>query len=276
MNDDLRTLLNDVAQGRIAPAAAAQLIDDLPPAAPDEAPARPSEPSQPAAPQRPTEAAEGPVQLVRVTSSARPVRLVGDPTVDTVTVDGPHVVRREGSTLRIDAAPLAGDAAPGSYRYERKSGLSRWLGQATLVGVRLTVRVNPDLAVEAEVTAGSLELLALRGPIDFSVTAGSVRATDCTGPFNGAVRAGSARLDVRPTAGRSLVRVESGSVELRLQPGSDVRVTGRADLGEIKVTSAAGHNQILNGGDLQDVVLGAGSAVFELQVAMGSAKVRLP
>lgn len=215
---------------------------------------------------------------MRITASARPVRLVGDHTVDTVAVDGPHSVRREGGTIRVDATPLGGTASdvPGSYRYERKTGFSRWLGQSSLVGVPLTVRVHPSLAADAEVMAGSLEIVGMSGPVTFSVTAGTVRAQDCTGPFTGSVRAGSARLEIRPTAGHSLVRVESGSLDLRLQPGSDVRVTGRVDLGEIKVRAADGTQRIINREELKDVVVGAGTGTFELEVAMGSAKVRLP
>lgn len=269
MTDDLRALLNDVAQGRIAPAQAAQLIDDLP----ADAPPAPAASRSPDAKAGDTD----PVELVRITASARPVRLVGDHTVASVTVDGPHSVRREGNTLRVDAAPVGGATARGGgYQYERKTGFSRWLSQSTLVGVPLTVRVNPDLAADVEVMAGSLQVVGMHGPVAFSVTAGTLQAHDCTGPFNGSVRAGSARLEVRPTAGQSSVRVESGSVDLRLQPGSDVRVTGRADLGEIKVKTADGMTRVINGESLPAVVLGAGTATFDLQVVMGSAKVLLP
>jgi hypothetical protein len=333
MTDDLRALLESVAEGRIAPGRAAQLIDELPseslteaptetltetpaetpsravaaavaevaelaeaPAASAEsaaptaptgptAPAGPAGPTGPTAPSAPaaagpppTDTADSGVERVRITASARPVRLVGDHTVDTVAVDGPHSVRREGGTIRVDATPLGGTAADvaGSYRYERKTGFSRWLGQSSLVGVPLTVRVHPSLAAEAEVMAGSLEIVGMSGPVTFSVTAGTVRARDCAGPFTGSVRAGSARLEIRPTAGHSLVRVESGSLDLRLLPGSDVRVTGRVDLGEIKVWAADGTQRIANREELKDIVVGAGSGTFELEVAMGSAKVRLP
>jgi hypothetical protein len=48
------------------------------------------------------------------------------------------------------------------------------------------------------------------------------------------VRAGGAKLDVRPVSGASRIRVESGGVDVRLQPGSDVRLRARAELGEVK------------------------------------------
>ena len=283
MTQDLRSLLTDVAEGRLTPDSAAALIDQLPTGAPADRAADASTISFTKA--TPTES----VTHVRITGSGRPVRVVADPTVATVTVEGPHAVRRDGATLHVDAAPLgsgalggagtaggSADSSAGSYTYGRKTGLSKWLAQSTLVGVPLTVRVHPDLATDVEVMAGSLELVGLRGAVGFSVTAGSVRATDCSGPFTGSIRAGSAKFEVRPITGRSTVRVETGSVDLRLLPGSDVRITGRADLGEIKVHAGDGTTRVNPGGGLGDVVVGAGTATLDLQVAMGSAKVWLP
>jgi hypothetical protein len=330
MTKDLRAILTEVAEGRLAPSEAAERLAELPPDPQTPADARPDSHTESRSdtrsdtggdtrsdirtdtqtdtqtdthtdthtdPARGAETDKGRVTLVRITASARPVRLVGDSTVATVTVDGPHSVRRDGATLRVEAGSPVGAAAAaraGSYSYERKTGLSRWLSQATLLGVPLTVRIHPDLAADAEVMAGSLELVGLRGPVSFSVTAGSVRSQDCSGPFTGVVRAGSARLEVCPTSGHSSVRIESGSVVLTLRPGSDVRVTGRTDLGEFKVSgpdgaarvpsgdgaarvpSGDGAARVPSGDGGHEVVVGAGTATFELDVAMGSAKVRLP
>src|SRR2546421_292858 len=82
-----------------------------------------------------------------------------DPGVATLSVDGPHSVRREGGTLRVEVpvTPTSG-TDPGSYTYERKTGFSRWISQATLMGVPLSLRVNPDLALEVEVMAGSVDV----------------------------------------------------------------------------------------------------------------------
>jgi len=218
------------------------------------------------------------VERIRVTASARPVRIIGDPTVATATVEGPHRVTVEGPVLRVEAgsnAPGTGWGS-GSYSYERKTGLSRWLAQATSVGVPMTVRMNPALVADVEVLAGSLEIAALTGPVEFSVTAGSLRLHDCTGAVNGVVRAGTAVLQVQPTAGASSVRLESGSVDLRLMEGSDVRVSGHADLGEFKVRNGDGSMWLHKIDHLPEQVLGAGAATFELAISMGSAKVRLP
>src|SRR6185369_6367663 len=115
----------------------------------------------------PTATGEQAVSRVRVQASGRPVRVVADPTVATVTVEGPHNVRRDGTTLVVDA-PVAGASDPeGSYRYERKTGLARWISQATLVGIPLTLRVNPDLELDLEVLAGSLAVSGSHGPLRF-------------------------------------------------------------------------------------------------------------
>jgi hypothetical protein len=268
MTDDLRSLLTEVAAGRLDPSRAVEMIDELPAEPTDPTPAPPAGELRP----------EG-IERVRVTASTRPVRIIGDHSVATVTVDGPNSVVRDGSTLRVEAGgSTAGSqpGQPGAYAYEHKSGLSRWLAAAGTVGVPLTVRMNPALLVDVEVMAGSLEVVGIAGPVTFSLTAGSLRLHDCTGTVNGVVRAGSAVLQVRPTAGASVVRVESGSVDVRLLPGSDVLVSGRADLGEFKVRGADGALKVQKTDRLTDIVLGSGTATLDIQIAMGSAKVRLP
>jgi hypothetical protein len=211
-----------------------------------------------------------------VQTSARPVRIYADPAVDTLVVDGPHDVHREGDTLRVVAPPGDQRRPDGSYRYEPRSAWSRWMQQAQLVGVPLTVRVNPSLEVEAEVLAGSLDVRGLRGALGFTVTAGSLRVEDCAGPLRGAVRAGGAKIEARPTSGESSVRVESGSVVLRLLRGSDVRVRARAELGEVRfdgVSAGGKFGDDLSGDRVHERVVGNGTATFDLDVTMGSAKV---
>ena len=296
MTDALKALLAEVAEGRLDPSEAARRLSELdspgstdadpwaaataadagtePPSPPGE-PTAPTEPAEPAEPAAPRPSADGPVEKVLVQASARPVRVVADPTVATVTVEGPHTVRREGGTIRVEVPVTPSADTPGAYSYERKTGFSRWISQATLVGVPLSLRVNPDLALEIEVMAGSVDIVGMRAPLAFSVTAGSVRASDCSGPFTGTIRAGSAKLDIRPVTGASHVRIESGSVELRLQSGSDVRLRTRAELGEVKIKNADGTStRVVDREGTHEVVVGAGTATLDLDVVMGSVKVR--
>ncbi|MFI5098998.1 MAG: hypothetical protein ACHQE5_00540, partial [Actinomycetes bacterium] len=250
-------------------------------------PAAPTEPAGPAeapglagpapAQAEGTGASDAPVERVLVQASARPVRVIADRSVATVTVDGPHVVRREGGTVRVEVPVLATGDAPGSYRYERKTGFSRWISQATYLGVPLTLRVNPELAIEVEVMAGSVDVDGMRGPLTFSVTAGSLKVVDCTGPFSGTIRAGSAKLDIRPVAGSSRIRIESGSLELRLQSGSDVRLRTSTELGEVKIKNGEGTlTRVVDRDGSHELVLGEGAASMDVDVVMGSVKVRTP
>jgi hypothetical protein len=355
MTNDLRALLSDVAEGKVAPSEAAKLIDGLTDAdRPDEAgdawgagdvwrgataaggPAPTEDPAArghlgrpgdaesasghpgPAAGSRPGGQAgaqpggqaagrpgPGPTPGVRIVdpgtgtrpppdgsddhvdrvviqASARPLRVVADHSVDLISAEGPHTIRREGGVIRVEAGSqgAAGQSPQaGSYQFERRpTGLSRWLSQASIVGVPLVVRVNPAMRVEVEMMAGTVDLMGLQGPFAFSVTAGSVRTNDCAGPFTGSVRAGSAKLEVRPTSGASAIRVESGSVDLRVLSGSDVRIRARAELGEVKVKGPDGTGRAMNPGgeSVQEFVVGNGAATLEVDAVMGSIKVRVP
>jgi hypothetical protein len=280
MTDELRTLLTDVAEGRVAPEEAARRLSS--PSGGAEAPSTattddaesPHATAGPDQTARPSATLPQPaVRLVRVQSSARPVRVYADPAVDTLVVDGPHDVLRDGDTLRVVAPPSDQAPGDGSFRYEARSAWSRWLQHAQMVGVPLTVRVNPALAVEADVMAGSLDVQGLRGTFGFTVTAGSLKVEDCSGPLRGQIRAGSARIEARPTFGESSVRLESGSLVLRLLRGSDVRVRTRCELGEIKFDGVTRGGTT---GEGQERVVGDGTATFDLDVTMGSAKVTTP
>ncbi len=266
MDNDLRALLIEVAEGRLDPSDAEVQLDSNPTAPLEAGGDRPPRPAHPD---------PGPTRKVVVQASARPIHVVADHLVSTVSVDGPHSLRADGDTMVVDAGP-APQGQGGTYSFERRGGFARWFGQASALGVPVTVRVNPELAVHVELAAGALDVVGLRGPLTFSVAAGTIKVRECEGTLNGVIRAGSAKLDVRPVAGQYAVRVESGSVDLRLQPGSDVRLRARVELGEVRVKSADGRTTALGGEGGRETVVGAGTAMFDLDVVMGSAKVRTP
>ena len=94
-----------------------------------------------------------------------------------------------------------------------------------------------------------------------------------TGPIDLLVQAGSVELAMVPTSGRSRVRCESGSLKLRLGPGSDVRVATDVSLGKVAVTPsslAPGTDK-----DRREFVVGRGAAQMDLSVVMGSATVEV-
>jgi hypothetical protein len=250
MTDQIRSLLEDVAAGRIDPAEAARLLDNL---RTEGAPPQPEgEAGPPAVPD---------VTRLVVRGLSRSVHLIGDPTVTTVSVDGQHVVRREGGTLVISGEI---DRFPGDEAFSLISS-GRWR-ELLPRHQSLTVRARPDLPVEVEVTAGSLTSEGLRALERVRVTAGSAKIKEATEPVDVLVQAGSVDLNLLATHGSSRLRCESGSVKLRLAKGSDVRVSTDVQLGKLTV-----HPPRFARGD--EVQVGSGTATLTLEVVMGSALV---
>jgi hypothetical protein len=251
MTDTIRTLLEDVAAGRVDPAEAARRLDEL----------RTEDRG------RQAEGAVGPpavpeVARLVVRGLSRSVHLIADPTVTTVSVDGPHSVHRDGSTLVVSGEVER--LFPGDEAFSLLSS-GRW--RELLPRTQsMTVRARPDLPVEVEVTAGSLTSEDMRALQRVRVTAGSAKVKGATEPIDVLVQAGSVDLTLQPTHGSSRVRCESGSVKLRLAKGSDVRLTTDVQLGKLTV-----HPPTFARGD--EVLVGTGTATLSLEVVMGSALV---
>jgi hypothetical protein len=280
---DLEQLLKDVAEGRVSPDTAARLLDD--PAAPAQGPAPSpagpgaiahddrSDPGTPLDRWAAPDPAGAPERLV-LRVSARGVRLIADPSVATVHVEGgPHRVRQEGAIVRVEAdtIPPEGDD-DGFSLTDGPSQWRRWLNRRGVAN-NLVVRANPALPVEAAVDAGALDITGWRAPMTFSVNAGAVRASDCHGLVDGTVRAGSAKLEVLLPAGHSRLHAEAGSVELRLLKGSDVTIKAQAELGAIAIADNLGGAKVAGSGKAECVV-GDGTGSLDLTVTMGSAKVK--
>lgn len=259
-----RQILEDVAAGRLDPTEAARLLDeadsaesqgDHPGDATAEEPAPPSVPA---------------INRVEVRATSRRVRLIGDPSVREFAVDGPHQVRRDGSTLHItgDTQPMPTDdtfvlITGGRFR-EAAERVQRGLGQ----NIGLTVRVRPDLAVGAEVIAGSLHVEGLRNLDHVRATAASLRVQDAETPIDVLVQAGSAQLATRQTRGRSRIRCESGSLTLRLLDGTDARVRHDVQLGKFTTQPEQRTDR--------DIVVGTGAAEIDIEVVMGAVTVVTP
>jgi hypothetical protein len=263
-----REILEAVAAGRLSPEEAAARLEegaDRPPAAAPDAPAEgASGDAGPRGAEPP--GAGGGVQRVRITASARPVRILADPGVREAEVDGHHRVRREESTLVISGI----DAMESGFSFGgRRRSYHDWRELTDLNEWRrftqpLVVRVNPDLAVTAELSAGTLTVLGMRGPIEASLAAGSARLQDVTGPLDLTVRAGSVRIQGRLAAGASRVSCDAGSVVVRLDRGSSVRVRSFVELGRVRVHGPHGES------GSSDVVVGSGEGLLEIDATMAS------
>jgi hypothetical protein len=285
----LRALLDDVAAGRISPAQAGERLVQYSSSPPEHGTtgaadtatgdvwAEVSDPteSSPADEQKQSRAAEAPgkepvvasARRVVIRAVGRRVRLIGEPSVTTVSVDGPHVIRRDGDTVSVTSEGELGASLDGFTLMRSRSFEDI---RDSFLGLRreLAVRVNPSLEVEVEVTAGGLTVERVPNLTQVRVTAGSAKLVDSDGPLDLLVQAGSARVEMSPTKGKSRLRVESGSLDVRLGDRADVRVRTDAQLGKV-VWHGSQHQ-----GSAEEVTVGSGGSLLDLEVVMGSAQVR--
>jgi hypothetical protein len=205
------------------------------------------------------------VQKVMIQAIGRRVRLIGEPAVTGVAVDGPHLIKRDGDTLIVSSDGDMGVSIDGlsMLRTRTVGDLRSHLGG---FAKELSVRVNPRLRVEVEVTGGSVTAERVPALNRVRVTAGTARVSDVDGPIDLLVQAGSANLDAQLTKGRSRVRVESGSANVQLRRGSDVRVHSDAQLGRVTWVGAVN-------GPSTDVEIGQGRATLDVEVLMGAAQI---
>lgn len=207
------------------------------------------------------------VERISVRAVGRRVRIVGESSIATVSADGPHVLRRNGSTLEISSDGEIGSSIDG---FQLLRGAPRSLEdfRALGLGKELFLRVNPDIVVDVEVTAGSLNTERVPNLGKVRVTAGGAKLLDVEQVADALVQAGQATIKGTITKGRSRVRAESGSLSIHLGDDSNVTIKGEAQLG--KVSWSGGHT---GAGD--EVVMGNGNARLDVEVVMGHAQVRV-
>ncbi|WP_020385519.1 hypothetical protein [Kribbella catacumbae] len=203
------------------------------------------------------------VRRVTIRAIGRRVRLIGEPAVTGVAVDGPHVIKRDGDTLAINSEGDMGVSIDGLSMLRNPTDLKSHVNG---FAKELSIRVNPLLQVEIEVTGGSVIAERLPGLSRVRVTAGTAKVTDVDGPIDLLVQAGTATLDAQITKGRSRVRVESGSASVTLRRGSDVRVHTESQLGRVTWAGAVS-------GQSKDVEIGRGRAALDVEVLVGTAQI---
>jgi hypothetical protein len=218
-------------------------------------------------PVRPKPVNTGGVERISVRAIGRRVRIIGETSVATLSADGPHILRRNGSVLEVSSDGELGASLDG---FSILRGATRSLDDFRSLGLgkELFLRVNPDVIVDVEVTAGSLNTERVPHLGKVRVTAGAARLLDVAEINDALVQAGQATIKGTIKSGRNRIRVESGSLSITLNDDSDVTVTGEAQLGKISWTG--GHN---GAGD--EVVMGNGSAKLEIEAVMAHAVVRV-
>ncbi len=231
---DRREILNRVAAGTMSPEEAAAQLDSI----------NHGEDDQQA------------IHGVRIVKRLGTVEIIGDPAVRDAVAEGRHRARIDGDLMIIEGE--TGDE-PGSF-------ITRtWLGfPEHMSGDRLVVKVNPSLAIDLHVQAGSARVRGVDGPIRADVQAGSATIDGFSNPLNLTVQGGSIHATGRLADGESRIACDAGSVNLHLERGSSVRVNARAHLGKVTLPGEAGAR------GAQDVTIGDGAASLVVETTMGS------
>jgi hypothetical protein len=235
---DRREILSRVAAGHISPEEAAAQLD--------------------AGSRDPKETDTG-IQRVRIVKRFGAAEVIGDANVRDAVAEGHHRARIEGDLMIIEGETLS---EPGSFFTRTWFGFPEYSS-----GDRLVVRVNPSLAVDLQVQAGSLRVNGVEGPIRADVQACSATIDGFTKPIDLTVRAGSVRATGRLDAGKSRIACDAGSVNLYLERGSSVRMNAHANMGKVELPGAEGSR------GAHEVTVGDGAASLLIETNMGSVKV---
>ncbi len=261
MKDLQREILSQVAGGKITAAEGAARLESL------DAVETP-EPAEPTPAPAPNHVGTSDTRRIRVLSLIGSAEIVGDPSVAYVVAEGPHRARQDGDTMVIDLAPLE---ESDHFTFGR-GGRRIVINGTDFQRRKLTIRMNPQLALSASVQAGSVRIEGVHGPIDGEVQAGNCQISGFRGPLNFVIQAGNLSASGRLDTGASKVRCEMGSVKINLEKGSSVRVTARTTLGKVRIDSD-GSDQVILGQTGKDVTVGAGAASLDIECTMGNVRV---
>ena len=206
------------------------------------------------------------VERISVRAVGRRVRILGETAVATLSADGPHVLRRNGPVLEVSSDGELGASLDG---FSILRGAPRNLEDIRALGLgkELLLKVNPNIVVDVEVTAGSLHTERVPHLGKVRVTAGGAKLLDVNEINDALIQAGQATIKGAIKTGRNRIRAESGSLSITLADDSNVTVKGESQLG--KVSWSGGHS-----GTVDEVVMGNGSARLDVEVVMGHAQVR--
>ncbi|MHA6511053.1 hypothetical protein [Tessaracoccus sp. Z1128] len=259
-NPDIGPILDDLAAGRIDAAEASRRIEA----------AKAPTPGVKAGTDIPEDTTTnggpkvGGLARVAVTAVGRRVRIEGDASVTTLTIDGPHVLRRVGTVMEVNSTGEFGPSFQGFSLIRPPRNLEdlRDIG----LGKELVIRVNPSLIVDAEVTTGGLRTVGVPRLGRIRVTAGGSNLEDVHEIEDLLSQAGGIAVSGPISMGRSRLRVESGTLTVHLTKGANVTIRGEARLGRI---SWPGGSE-----GVDEYVVGNGSARLDIAVVMGMATIK--
>jgi len=215
-------------------------------------------------------AEEDVVRRLRVTGLIHPTRIVGDPEVKDAAVRGPHQATREGDTMVVRGMPMGEEGGWFSFRWPERLPFPGLPGENPLRPV--LIRMNPSLELDVEMAAGLLTVQGVKGPIKADIQAGSAKVEGFSDSLDLSVKWGTVTASGVLRQGSSRVRCEAGTVKVRLERGSSVKVVARSTLGKI---SLPGDEAGLMGGwtmsgDVRECTVGDGVGHLEIEATTGA------
>jgi len=277
---DMTIILDDLAAGRIDAAEAKRRIDSLgvgaradrdEPEVSTEWPTPPhayeaySGPAEHSHDSPPTTDKINGISKILVRATGRKVRIIADHLVSTAAAEDVHQVKRSGSCLEIIGdREFSGVVDAFSWvRSVRGMDDVRALG----IGKELTVRVNPALEVDIDLTGSSLTVSDIPRIGRVRLTAGVATIVNAASIVDLLLQAGQATIHGTFTEGWSRLRCESGQVVVEVSKDSDVDVRADAQLGRVSWEGC----ETADG----QIVLGSGTAHLDVGVVLGHGVIRV-
>lgn len=208
----------------------------------------------------------GGLERVKISSTGRRVRIIGDSSIATLSVEGQHVLRRTGTVMEITANGEIGPRFDGFSIIRPPHKMEHFSDIA--LGKELVVRINPKLIVDVELTTGGLKTSKVPRFGRVRVTAAGSSLEDVIEVQDLLAQAGSVSVEGPISSGRSRLRVESGSMSVTLTTGANVAIRGDAKVGRI---SWPGETNA----EVDEYVVGNGAARLEVSVLMGMASIKV-
>jgi len=275
---DLTVILDDLAAGRIDAAEAKRRIDAVgasanPPDEPEvstEWPLPPEDlPSHEPHPAGPSDTPRADkingVAKVLVKATGRKVRIMADSGVSTAAAEDVHQIKRVGTTLEIIGDKEFSGVVDAISWAKTVRGINDV--KALGIGQELTIRVNPALEVDIDLTGSSLQVTDLPHIGKVRLTASVATVTGARMVSDLLLQAGQATISGRFTDGWSRLRCESGQVVVEIDPASDAVVRADAQLGRV---TWEGRDPVDG-----ELTLGQGQAHLDVGVVVGHAVVRV-
>lgn len=259
-------ILNDLAEGKITADEASRRIEELKRVAAMTEETQSSFTSEPEENQTAGQEEQfrpGGLERVRVSAVGRRVRIEGDSSIATLSVDGQHVLRRTGTVMEIQATGEIGPRFDG-FSIFRPTGTG--LSDLAL-GKELVIKVNPKLIVDVELTTGGLKTVKVPRLGRIRVTAGGSSLEDVVEVQDLLAQAGSVSVEGPISSGRSRLRVESGNLNVHLTTGANVAIRGDSKMGRITWPG--------DSHDVDEYTVGNGAARLEVSVFMGMANIKV-